>query len=102
MQISHRNYRGCSLSVYFLQLYMGSSENRNHLQSGSDYTVACSGWQQLENIIEVHQHHTNRMQRKSDTMKYILMQVVEMKTQRGLFLLVKRIQWLRSRRGQRI
>jgi hypothetical protein len=42
--------------------------------------LTSTGWQQLENVIEVHQHHTNHMQRKHDTMKYILMQVVEMKT----------------------
>jgi hypothetical protein len=41
-----------------------------------------TGWNALENlkVREVRQYHTNCMQQKRDTMKYILMQVVEMKT----------------------
>jgi hypothetical protein len=41
-----------------------------------------TNWRDLENVKvrEVCQHHADCMQQKRDTMKYILMQVVEMKT----------------------
>ncbi len=62
------------------------SDIRNELPILS--TKPCSlnltkiGWEELDkvNVREVHQHATNRIVQKRDTMKYIMVQVMEMKS----------------------
>jgi hypothetical protein len=68
-------------SFHLLQGTISWATLNNEIQS-NNLAWSRFSWHHLENVKvrEVHQRHTDRMQWKCDTMKYILMQVVKMKT----------------------